>query len=94
VQQQGLLKLIGNSPATFVMGDFNFRPNTEQYRLTRTRFEDAWLQRWPTGIDDAGLNPSDRIDHLFLSADLRVQEARYLTTRDSDHPALLVEIAR
>jgi endonuclease/exonuclease/phosphatase family metal-dependent hydrolase len=54
--------------------------------------DDAWLVRWPQGVDNQGLNKRDQIDHIFLSPGTMVREARYLTTPDSDHPALLVEI--
>lgn len=94
VQQQALLQEIGGSSSVLAMGDFNFAPDTEQYRLTRTKLDDAWLLKWPQGVDDRGHDPRDRIDHFFVSPGTRVNDATYLTTPDSDHPALLVEIGR
>jgi endonuclease/exonuclease/phosphatase family metal-dependent hydrolase len=88
VQQQNLLQEIDGLPSVLVMGDFNFKADTDQYRLTRTKLDDAWLLRWPQ--DDAYNN----IDHLFVTPGVTVKEATYLTTPDSDHPALLVEIGR
>jgi endonuclease/exonuclease/phosphatase family metal-dependent hydrolase len=76
------------------MGDFNFRPDTEQYRLTTQALSDAWLLKWPGGVDDQGFNPVKRIDHIFLSPGIAVRDARYLTGPESDHPALVVEIGR
>ena len=92
VQQQELLQMIDGHLPTIVMGDFNFKPDTEQYRLTQTRFDDAWLLRWPAGVDEAGLDLHDRIDHIFVSPGTTVNDARYLDTSDSDHPALSVEV--
>ena len=92
VQQQELLQAIDGSLPTIIMGDFNFRPDTEQYRLTQTHFDDAWLLRWPGGVDEAGLDLHDRIDHIFVSPGTTINEARYVDTSDSDHPALWVEL--
>jgi endonuclease/exonuclease/phosphatase family metal-dependent hydrolase len=75
------------------MGDFNFRTDSEQYALTTQTLEDAWLLRWPSGIDDKGHNPDRRIDHVFLSPGLNVQDARFHTGPESDHPALIVELS-
>jgi endonuclease/exonuclease/phosphatase family metal-dependent hydrolase len=52
VQQQELLQTLDGKLPTIVMGDFSFRPDTDQYRLTQTRFDDAWLLHWPIGVDD------------------------------------------
>lgn len=92
VQQQALLKEIDGLPNVIAMGDFNFRPDTEQYQLTGTVLEDAWLLKWPSGVDDQGFNPTDRIDHVFVSGGINISEARYIISPASDHPALVVEI--
>ena len=92
VQQQAILKEVDALPNVIAMGDFNFRPDTEQYRLTRTILEDAWLLKWPSGVDDQGFNPTDRIDHVFVSRGINIAEARYIVSPASDHPALMVEI--
>ncbi len=93
VQQEALLKEVDGLENVIAMGDFNFRPNSEQYRLTTATLDDAWMLKWSTGIDDQGYNPTDRIDHVFVSPGTDIQEARYLTRPESDHPALVVEIA-
>ena len=54
VQQQKLLQEIDGTSSVLAMGDFNFTPDTEQYRLTRTKLDDAWLLKWPQGVDDRG----------------------------------------
>ena len=55
--------------------------------------EDAWLLRWPQGADDQGIEAADRIDHVFVSPGTTVVDARYLAGPQSDHPALMVEVA-
>jgi endonuclease/exonuclease/phosphatase (EEP) superfamily protein YafD len=45
-------------------------------------------------VNDQGYDARNDIDHLFVSPGLQVTEATYLTTSDSDHPALLVEVGQ
>ncbi len=89
VQQENVLAEVDGLENVILMGDFNFRPDTPQYRLTVQTLVDAWRLRWPDGVDDRGVRPSKRIDHVFLSPGLRVQDVRYLFSPASDHPALL-----
>jgi endonuclease/exonuclease/phosphatase family metal-dependent hydrolase len=74
------------------MGDFNFRPDSAQYRLTTAALEDAWLLRWPQGTDDQGRRFDQRIDHVYISPGMAVTDAQYITEPESDHPALVVEM--
>lgn len=92
VQQQAVLQEVKGVQKLVSMGDFNFRPDGDQYRLTTSVLKDAWLMRWPSGVDAEGVNPVDRIDHVFVSPDVEVVEAQYLDGGQSDHPALVVEV--
>jgi endonuclease/exonuclease/phosphatase family metal-dependent hydrolase len=92
IQQQHFLSEVTRKGDVIAMGDFNFRPDSEQYRLTTASLADAWLLKWPTGQDDEGTNPVDRIDHVFLSDGIKVMDAEYWVGPASDHPAVLVEI--
>lgn len=92
VQQEAILQELDGLENVIAMGDFNFRPDSEQYALTIQVLEDAWLLRWPSGTDASGHNPARRIDHVFLSPGLNVQEARFHNGPESDHPALIVEL--
>ena len=92
IQQENFLKELGGLQDVIAMGDFNFRPETEQYTLTTESLQDAWLLRWPSGADEVGYRPDRRIDHVFLSPDLQVRSARFHTGPESDHPALVVEV--
>jgi endonuclease/exonuclease/phosphatase family metal-dependent hydrolase len=74
------------------MGDFNFRPGTDQYRLTTELLDDSWLLRWPQGNDSQGVDPADRIDHIFVSPGTNVLDSRYLPDPQSDHPAMTTTI--
>jgi endonuclease/exonuclease/phosphatase family metal-dependent hydrolase len=92
IQQENLLEELNGLENVIAMGDFNFRPDTEQYALTMESLQDAWLLRWPSGADAVGYRPDRRIDHVFLSPGLQVNSARFHTGPESDHPALVVEV--
>lgn len=94
VQQRAFLSEVSAGRNVIAMGDFNFRPDTEQYRLTTQTLEEAWLLKWPGGVDAQGFDPARRIDYVFVSPGTGVRDARFLTGPESDHPALVVEIGR
>lgn len=92
IQQEAILQEVDGLENIIAMGDFNFRPDTDQYALTTQTLDDAWILRWPTGADDSGYSPDRRIDHVFLSPGISVLDARFHTGPESDHPALMVEL--
>jgi endonuclease/exonuclease/phosphatase family metal-dependent hydrolase len=94
VQQEEVLQLVQGKDNLLLMGDFNFRPDTDQYRLTTSMLSEAWLLRWPQADASQDFDPADRIDYLFVSPGMKISESYYLTGPQSDHPALVIEIAR
>jgi len=90
IQQEQVLKQLAGKQNVIAMGDFNFRPDTEQYALTTAQLEDAYVLAGEAPTE--GLNPARRIDHMFVSPGMAVRSAEYINTPLSDHPALLVEI--
>jgi len=92
IQQEHFLAEIAGKEDVIAMGDFNFNPDSEQYRLTTQNLEDAWLLRWPQDVDDEGVHLEKRIDHIFVSPGTQIADARYLLSPESDHPAMVVEI--
>jgi len=93
VQQEAILEIAAGEENVVLMGDFNFRPDSDQYELTAAALDDAWLRRWPDGVDDTGADPARRIDHVFISPSLSVVDIRYLDDPASDHPAVVAELA-
>lgn len=91
IQQQQVLSQLEGKQNAIAMGDFNFRPSTEQYQLTVSLLGDAWVLAGspPT----PGFNADRRIDHIFVSPGVEVRSAQYVASPASDHPALLAEIA-
>ncbi len=87
VQQMNVLQAIQGRAPLVLMGDFNFTPNTPQYRRTVETLQDAWLaarQQGGAGHDA----PPAPIDHIFITPDLTAPRAAYLPPGPSDHPAL------
>jgi endonuclease/exonuclease/phosphatase family metal-dependent hydrolase len=92
IQQHAILAQVENLSNVILMGDFNFRPDTEAYRQTSQQLTDSWLAAWPDEVDGSGIDPRSRIDHIFISPELPIQDARYLLDPASDHPALWVSL--
>lgn len=86
-----LMDRIGSKNRVISMGDFNFHQFSEYYNITSPPLQDAWLTMFPTAVG-YGLNMTDRIDHIFLSSDITVIDARYIVDPQSDHPAHWAEI--
>jgi endonuclease/exonuclease/phosphatase family metal-dependent hydrolase len=92
VQQEALLKVANGEDNVIMIGDFNFKPDTPQYRMTVEMLDDSWLLKWSSGVDEQGLDPVDRIDHIFVSPGMAIRDARYIFSPASDHPAFFVVI--
>ena len=88
------MKIVKDQNHVILMGDFNFRPDTDQYRLTTDVLFDSWLVKWPQGNRDQGIDPGKRIDHIFISMEsgIQVAESEYLAGPQSDHPAMITTI--
>ncbi len=92
VQQQAVLERLQGLENVIAVGDFNFRPDTEQYGLTTQLLGDAWLLTDEPQKETQGIDPSKRIDHTFITSDLQVLSSQYIPSAASDHPAMLSEI--
>jgi endonuclease/exonuclease/phosphatase family metal-dependent hydrolase len=93
VQQEQILETLAGRENVILMGDFNFRPDTDQYRLTAATLDDSWLLKWSPDTDDREIDPATRIDHIFISPGTIVADSEYLVSPHSDHPAMMTEIA-
>ena len=78
------------------LGDYNIRGWEEPYLLIDAQYKNAWMDAYPDGIDDNGLDMSgnERIDHIFVSPHLRVLDPIYVLPPDSrtDHPVHWTDI--
>ena len=94
IQQQQVLQILEGRQNVIAMGDFNFRPGSEQYALTTAQYEDAWEVAADQELQQPDLNPGRKIDHVFITPGLPVLRGYYIAPGPSDHPGLLVEIGR
>jgi endonuclease/exonuclease/phosphatase family metal-dependent hydrolase len=90
IQQQQVLQALESKRNIIAMGDYNFRPDSEQYALTAQSLQNAWVHAGSPVI--AGLDPARLIDHVFVSPSVIVRSANYILSPVSDHPGLVVEI--
>ncbi len=92
IQQEQILEILKGKDPVIVMGDFNFRPESEQYNLTNDILEDSFLIS-EEEMNIKGFDVSDRIDYVFVSPGILVEEAIYYTGPQSDHPAMFVVVS-
>jgi endonuclease/exonuclease/phosphatase family metal-dependent hydrolase len=91
-QIEDILSTLGDQPNIVLMGDFNFRPTTDQYRQATTALDDAWVSAGSPAPIGAGWDADRRIDHVFVTPEVEVVDAQYVPAALSDHPALVVEV--
>ena len=78
------------------LGDYNLRDYEEAYRLINDVYINAWTSVYPSKISAEGVDMSgeNRIDHIFISPILSVQNPFYVLPPDSatDHPVHWAEV--
>lgn len=91
-----LVDRAGQKSDVIAIGDYNLRDWEEPYILIDEVYKNAWMDVYPTGIDDNGLDMSgeNRIDHIFVSPHLTVKNPVYLLPPESwtDHPVHWADI--
>lgn len=92
IQQEQVLQVAHDLGNVILLGDFNFRPDTQQYLLTTQSLADSWLMTEDPAKTGQGVDPADRIEHIFVSRDLQVSYSSYLVSPASDHPAELSQV--
>lgn len=92
VQQEAILHEVNALDKVVLMGDFNFRPESDQYQATVSVLNDAWLLKWRGEASGRTQIPDNRIDHIFVSPAFDIVDAYYLTGPQSDHPAMVAEL--
>ncbi len=85
-----LLEQAAGAENVIALGDFNLRDWEAAYQRIDAVYQNAWMTVYPTGINSAGLDMTGkiRIDHIFVSPHLIVQDAFYRLPPESatDHP--------
>ncbi len=70
----------------FFMGDLNDVPTSFSYRTVKQNMNDAWLQKgFGLGRTYNQLSPTLRIDYLFYSKQIKIQQYKQIKSSGSDH---------
>ncbi len=74
-----------NGPV-FFMGDLNDVPSSYSYRTVKQDMKDAWLQKgFGIGCTYNQLSPTLRMDYLFYSKEIKIQQHKQIKSTGSDH---------
>ena len=92
IQLKNLLTRVDSLKDVIAIGDFNFKPTTDQYDLITSTLADSWLLKWPGGKETPGLQADQRIDYIFVSPGMNVIESEYVNDPASDHPHMYIVI--
>jgi endonuclease/exonuclease/phosphatase family metal-dependent hydrolase len=83
-------------PYVIILGDFNLRDYEEAYQLIDSVYTNVWTSIYPgkIGSDGTDMSGENRIDHIFISADLQAQDPHYILTPNSatDHAVHWTEL--
>ncbi len=91
-QLEDVLGTLDDQQNIVLMGDFNLKPTTNQYRLAATILDDAWVRAGSPTPSGAEWKADERIDYVFVTPQVEVSDAQYVPSPFSDHPALVVEV--
>ncbi len=79
------------------LGDYNLRGWEQAYLVVDAHYKNAWMDAYPSGVDEQGLDMSgrERIDHIFVSPHLQVADPVYILPPASwtDHPVHWTDIS-
>jgi endonuclease/exonuclease/phosphatase family metal-dependent hydrolase len=93
---QALLQRSQGKRFVIALGDYNLPDTSPAYQLINRVFTNAWTSIYPTGIGPDGLDMSgdNRIDHIFVSHELKARNPMYLLPPASatDHPVHWSEV--
>jgi endonuclease/exonuclease/phosphatase family metal-dependent hydrolase len=89
-------QFINSSDPTIIMGDWNMKPESRDWRKITHEFQDAWnIAGKGAGFTYPSLRPRSRLDYLFVSPHFRVINADIITNnpKASDHLPLKATVS-
>jgi endonuclease/exonuclease/phosphatase family metal-dependent hydrolase len=93
---KALLERSQGKSSVIALGDYNLRDYEEAYQLIDDVLTNAWTSVYPSeiGADGVDMSGENRIDHIFLSADLSARSPVYVLPPESatDHPVHWTEV--
>lgn len=86
--------LMKNSPYPIIFcGDLNDVPNSYTYKTVRGKLKDAFLAKsFGIGRTYNAISPTLRIDYIFVSSIIGINQFKRITTNYSDHYMLVADI--
>ena len=91
-----LIERSRDKPNVIALGDYNLRDYEEAYQRIAGVYVNVWTSIYPSkiGADGTDMSGKNRIDHIFISPSLNVQDAFYILPPASatDHPVHWAEI--
>lgn len=91
-----LIERSRDKPGVIALGDYNLRDYEEPYQRMAGVYANVWTSIYPSkiGADGTDMSGKNRIDHIFISKSLNVQDAFYILPPASatDHPVHWAEI--
>lgn len=94
-QAETICSLLKGLETPVIMGgDFNFRPDSEPYKVIRNCFDDAAVIKGDPQNTISFENPRARIDYIFLSKkhNWSVKDVKVIPANASDHMPVLVTL--
>ena len=94
-QAEAICSLLKDSKIPIIMGgDFNFRPDSEPYKIIQNCFNDAAVVKGDPQNTISFENPRARIDYIFLSKkhNWTVKDVKVIPANASDHMPVLVTL--
>lgn len=95
-QVSRLLTVWGGHPTTVLMGDLNATPTSPEIGLLRRAgLQDAWVAASGSPTDELthpSNRPTERIDYVWLTTDLRTTGFRAIPSTASDHRGVIVTV--
>jgi len=97
-QVHELIRYWNGQTASVLMGDFNAEPGSEPITFVRDTslvdvLQKSGLDQSPTFWEGRG-EPFMHLDYIFVTPDLKYNDARIIRTRASDHMPVLVDVRR
>jgi endonuclease/exonuclease/phosphatase family metal-dependent hydrolase len=93
---QTILERSKDKPYVIALGDYNLRDYEEAYQLIDSVLVNAWVSVYPSKISKDGVDMSgeNRIDHIFLSPNLKARNPIYILPPESatDHAVHWTEV--
>jgi endonuclease/exonuclease/phosphatase family metal-dependent hydrolase len=91
---RSLVERTAGKANVIALGDYNIREGSDAWPLLDAALTEAWASVYPSRVGPDGKDMKGRIDHIFVSRNLAVQNPTYVLPPQSatDHPMHWAEV--